>query len=780
MKQNLIVIFTAVFLLSIFAVSGPVEAAAPQGCTTSLINYWKLDESGGEIFTDEVGFYDATCTGINCPEPVPGQVSSAQKFINAESDAIDVTADASAPFNWASNASFTIELWMQTPDVSTCSGNQVVIGRDDSSTGLHWWVGCVNGGRAHFNLDDNAGTSAWVNGTTDLTDGLWHHIVAVREESTGAVSIYVDGQLEQSKAGITYASGFDSAVDLNMGWLDLSDGYHFDGILDEIAVYNRALTNTEIQNHSNAGKGYCEPEVLATPATHNFGDVMVGTNSSSMKFNVKNSGTGNLVFGTLVTEGNNNDQFTIQNDNCTGQTITFADQCTVDVIFAPTAEGMINTEISIPSNDPAAPMILLLSGTGTPVPVPDITVTDSVAPVDDLDMPFGGITEGTSSGQTVNITNDGNADLMIGTMAAPASLFEIHSDMCSGKTLSPAQSCTFTVRFSPAAAGIFSDSFDIPSNDPDEAQLTVNVSGTGTPMPVPDITVKDTLTDPFDLQMSFPDTTEGISLFTETVIIENASTATEVLKVGNINLTGSNTLDFILDLNGGTSPCGNAASDIAVGANCTVTVTFSPLSAGVKLANLEIVSDDPDESRITVALSGTGLAAIVNNDPSMPALVSPADGQAGVNTTVDFVWKKSTDPDGDPVNYKLYYCEDLNFAAPGCAPVDVASLHSKGIFYAGMFGSGTGLLFLGMVFAGSAGGRGKITAFIALVAITGLILVSCGSGSGSGGGGSASVNDEVSITESGLNSGTTYHWKVVAEDGNGGAIESGVSSFTTQ
>ncbi len=57
--------------------------------------------------------------------------------------------------------------------------------------------------------------------------------------------------------------------------------------------------------------------------------------------------------------------------------------------------------------------------------------------------------------------------------------------------------------------------------------------------------------------------------------------------------------------------------------------------------------------------------------------------------------------------------------------------------------------------------------------IAGMLLVSCGGGDNNG-------SDEVSYTVSELSPGTTYHWKVVADDGNGGRAESEVRNFTTQ
>ena len=52
--------------------------------------------------------------------------------------------------------------------------------------------------------------------------------------------------------------GFGSATaDLNMGWLNLGEGYRYKGSLDEITIYNRVLTAVEILQHFESGSSYC-------------------------------------------------------------------------------------------------------------------------------------------------------------------------------------------------------------------------------------------------------------------------------------------------------------------------------------------------------------------------------------------------------------------------------------------------------------------------------------------------------------------------------------------
>jgi VWFA-related protein len=89
-----------------------------------------------------------------------------------------------------------------------------------------------------------------------------------------------------------------------------------------------------------------------------------------------------------------------------------------------------------------------------------------------------------SADRSVQVTNSGTANLTIGQVAAADQLtgaFSIFEDNCSGVSLAPNASCKVIVRFSPTvpSATSFTDSFDIPSDDADEASLTVSVTGNG-------------------------------------------------------------------------------------------------------------------------------------------------------------------------------------------------------------------------------------------------------------------------------------------------------------
>jgi uncharacterized repeat protein (TIGR01451 family) len=269
-------------------------------CPADMVAYWRLDETSGITYDDFYDGHDGTCGG-QCPTPATGYVNGGQEF-NGSNTEINVPVDEA--FDWGPTDSFSIEFWMQTDSASTCAGNEVIVGRDDSSTQLHWWTGCWDGGQPAFYLVDVSGTTAWVTGTTDLADGSWHHVVAVRDANANEIRIYVDG-FEENSTIATYAYGFGSATAaLNIGWIDLAHGFYFNGIVDEVAVYNKALSEDEIErhyNHGEPGPGYCINPDIAVEKTANPEVIHVWDNMVTYNYTVTNPGDAPLL-GVMLTD----------------------------------------------------------------------------------------------------------------------------------------------------------------------------------------------------------------------------------------------------------------------------------------------------------------------------------------------------------------------------------------------------------------------------------------------------------------------------------------------
>ena len=245
----------ACMMLMILGLTFQPSISTYAACPDQISSYWKLDEPTP---TDPNGTYvdfvkDNDGTGNANPTAATGIVNGAQEF-NGTDTQINVPADNS--FDWQRDKSFSIEFWVKTDGVVAPSTNQVIIGRDDAVTGLHWWVGMRDtDGLPCFSLTDTNGNGSgpYGVGIISLSDGSWHHVVAVRDDSTDDNIIYVDRE-ERGRTKHDYTAGFWSATAaLNIGWLNLAPYYYFDGFIDEVALYDRALPLAEIQAHYDAG-----------------------------------------------------------------------------------------------------------------------------------------------------------------------------------------------------------------------------------------------------------------------------------------------------------------------------------------------------------------------------------------------------------------------------------------------------------------------------------------------------------------------------------------------
>ncbi len=427
------------------------------------------------------------------------------------------------------------------------------------------------------------------------------------------------------------------------------------------------------------------------------------------------------------------------------------------------------------------------------VTAPEITVIDSVAPVTDYHVPFGNISEGHSSTQAVTITNDGNADLLIGNIAQnipTGTAFSILADYCSSQTLSPAENCTFQVRFSPVTEGDYNDNFDIPSNDSAQSRVIVTLEGRGVPVSVPAIQVADSVSPVNDLHLPFGSIAYGLSSAPQQITISNAGTGP--LRITGINVSAEYSNAYTIDASSGSGSCGSTVFSLYTGNSCTVDITFSPVKRGQQYSNIIISSNDPDGESLSIALSGKGASSDSNNSPSEPDLIHPKNNQKNVDKKPNFRWKKSQDPDNDSLTYTLSVCTDENFTT-GCITQNnlTAFSDSTKIYYAGIGGPWMviQLIITVMISLGNSLHKKRKPVFLLITVImTAALLVSCGSNSGSSSDSSStgissntsSNPDEISVTSSELESSSTYYWKIQVSDDNGGTTDSHTWRFETK
>lgn len=204
--------------------------------------------------------------------------------------------------------------------------------------------------------------------------------------------------------------------------------------------------------------------LTVTPSSVSFGNVTVGS-PISQTIQLTNSGTGVLTVSQVSAAGAgfSTSAMTLPASLNPNQSTTF------NVQFSPAAAGSASGSVSVGSNAPNSPAVIGLSGTGIAA-----TLTLSVS---STSLSFGSVNTGSSATQNVTVTNTGNANVTVSGITAAGTGFSLSAPGIPA-TLTPAQSLTFGVVFSPTVAGSATGTVSIASNA-NGSPATIALSGTG-------------------------------------------------------------------------------------------------------------------------------------------------------------------------------------------------------------------------------------------------------------------------------------------------------------
>ena len=228
---------------------------------SNLSAWWPGDGNANDIAGSNAG------TLQNGAGFAPGIVGQAFSL-----DGISQFVDAgNGPALQVSGGDFTVMAWVNFSALSHPPGNNSSGPQGDmsivdkmSGSGInqdgwrllkqddnHFWF-CLGGGAANGCI---SGASTSVVSSTSAVAGTWFHVAAVKTATS--ISIYVNGQLENTT--ILGAFTDTNTTDLLIGSYTAQEAI-LNGLIDEVQLFNGALTATEIQGISAAGSaGECKP-----------------------------------------------------------------------------------------------------------------------------------------------------------------------------------------------------------------------------------------------------------------------------------------------------------------------------------------------------------------------------------------------------------------------------------------------------------------------------------------------------------------------------------------
>lgn len=236
----------------------PTAATAPTG----LVEWWTADNNALGARNRNNGILQ------NGASYASGKAGNAFNFDGAD-DVVQIGDNSTLDFGLGD---FSVEAWIKWNGAQTNGGSSEygVINKTASYAGSPGWgfeisTYGASGGNADI-IFYNSGQGTWNNTNvqtpTPYPPDVWHHIVGIRQGST--LSFYVNGQLVHTKSNPEAAFSVNNSQPLVIG--DHSWGPNFPGQVDELAVYDRALSASEIQNIFNAGSaGKSKPTATAAP-----------------------------------------------------------------------------------------------------------------------------------------------------------------------------------------------------------------------------------------------------------------------------------------------------------------------------------------------------------------------------------------------------------------------------------------------------------------------------------------------------------------------------------
>jgi len=221
----------------------------------NLMAYWKFDETSGSSLADASGNSN---TGTTTASPTPSTDVPATSFPDNRSLILNgSTQYASAPSSSTTNftGSFTISFWMNPAAWNNASSAGIVSKKYDNPSAQAGYViyddgsttGCGGGScqpYLNMRMKGTANNYDYLYSASAVTTGSWQHWAAVYDASGQTFKWYKNGVLDKTYTSIN-AGDMTNATNLLIGQSQNWSGF-YNGKLDELRMYNRALSSTEV------------------------------------------------------------------------------------------------------------------------------------------------------------------------------------------------------------------------------------------------------------------------------------------------------------------------------------------------------------------------------------------------------------------------------------------------------------------------------------------------------------------------------------------------------
>jgi hypothetical protein len=215
--------------------------------TTAPVGWWKFDEGSGSSTSDSSG-NGATGALTNTPTWVAGRILPGALSFNGSTQSVAISG-AGAVANLYTTG-MTVSAWIKPAGLGGGNGGRIV-DKDNNDQGWYFSLNASN--TLKFASDQFSGTSPSVTSASSaITLNAWQHVVATWDGTTSGAGIhlYVNGTLLTGTTVVTGANNTttypDPTTPFTIGNRPTDNARGFNGLIDDVRVYNRVLSAAEI------------------------------------------------------------------------------------------------------------------------------------------------------------------------------------------------------------------------------------------------------------------------------------------------------------------------------------------------------------------------------------------------------------------------------------------------------------------------------------------------------------------------------------------------------
>lgn len=217
---------------------------------TNLISYWKLEEASG---TRADAHGSNTLQDNNTVLSATGKIGDGADFEKTNDEYLDITDASQTGLDISGDMS--ICGWLK---LETVGATQMIVSKWNSGTNNRSYLFWLDtGNKLNFKVSNDGAeptATTGVSSTALSSTATWYFVGVTYDASAGTCQFYYNGSTDGTGTGLE-TSIYNGTSKFILGRFETASTLNMDGLMDEIPIWDRGITSSEMSEIYNAGSG---------------------------------------------------------------------------------------------------------------------------------------------------------------------------------------------------------------------------------------------------------------------------------------------------------------------------------------------------------------------------------------------------------------------------------------------------------------------------------------------------------------------------------------------